>query len=332
MAVTTLARVAFAGDCGGAAASKTPKVAAAINAAFRRFVHPASTWLVIGGDEYPWCSATTMKHYDVFLSKKYIVPSRTVMTPGNHTNGPGGSANEPNAKAWLAYNRANGTHTRTGGGWIDKSMGIPMTDQYIDIAGIRFIVINSGAVKDGNPGWPTPGHSAFSDEHPRVVWLRSVWAPGTRNVVITHHPRWSYYGSPFDNTGMQNLIDEIVGKNDGSKPHSSLIIQGHSHNMQLMRPQLARGNYPGLVSAVAALCSTPPAASAAGAQNTSKKSWLHFANISPGGCGFLQIDIRSDGSLRLSMIDAVNSFGNLMKNTRGTGVTGLATATVKTRA
>ena len=212
---------------------------------FRRFVRPASTWLVIGGDEYPWCSAATMKHYDVFLSKKYILPSRTVMTPGNHTNGPGGSANEPNAKAWLAYNRANGTRTRTQGGWIDKSTGIPLTDQYIDIAGIRFIFINSGAVKDGNPGWPTPGHSVFSDDHPRVVWLRSVWAPGTRNVVITHHPRWSYYGSPFDNTDMQNLIDEIVGKNDGTKPHSSLIIQGHSHNMQLMRPSSHRETIPG---------------------------------------------------------------------------------------
>ncbi len=157
-------------------------------------------------------------------------------------------------------------------------------------------------------------------------------APGTRNVVITHHPRWSYYGSPFDNTDMQNLIDEIVGKNDGTNPHSSLIIQGHSHNMQLMRPAAHTGEtIPG--SSVPWSRSAPPRPRRVRRERRTlrRSHGLIFANISPGGCGFLQIDIRSDGSLKLAMIDAVNSFGNLMKNTRGTGVTGLATATIKTR-
>ena len=95
--------------------------------------------------------------------------------------------------------------------------------------------------------------------------------------------------------------------------------------MQLMKPQLASGSYQGLVSAVIGLCSTSPAARTAGGSNTSQKSWLQFANLSPGGCGFLQIDIMSDKSLELSVINAADTTGKLMTNTAGTGITGAAT-------
>lgn len=326
---TALARVAYAGDCGGAPSSKGPKVAAAINAAFGRFSDPAATWFIIGGDEYNWCSTATMKHYDKFLTQPNISPARTVMTPGNHTNGPGGSASEPDVAAWISYNKSKGTLSNTTGGWINQAMGIPLTDQYIDIAGIRFIILNSGAVKNSSGGWPVPGNGGSVAGNARANWLRSVWAPGTANVVITHHPRWAYYGGPFDCRGMQNLIDEITGKNNSSGPHSRLIVQGHSHNMQLMKPQLASGSYPGLVSAVIGLCSTAPAARTAGGSNTSQKSWLQFANLSPGGCGFLQIDIMSDKSLQLSVINAADTTGKLMTNTAGTGITGAATMTIQ---
>ncbi len=174
-----------------------------------------------------------------------------------------------------------------------------------------------------------PGSGGSVADNARVNWLRSVWAPGTANVVITHHPRWAYYGGPFDCRGMQNLIDEITGKNNSSGPHSRLIVQGHSHNMQLMKPQLASGSYQGLVSAVIGLCSTSPAARTAGGSNTSQKSWLQFANLSPGGCGFLQIDIMSDKSLELSVINAADTTGKLMTNTAGTGITGAATMTIQ---
>lgn len=325
---TAVARVAYAGDCGGAGSSKAPKVAAAINAAFGRFSNPAATYFIIGGDEYSWCSTATMKHYDTFLTKPNISPARTVMTPGNHTNGPGGSSNEPDVAAWLSYNAAKGTLSRTTGGWINQKTGVPLTDQYIDIGGVRFIIINSGAVKDGSGGWPVPPSGGSVAGNARVSWLRSVWAPGTSNVVITHHPRWAYYGGPFDCKGMQNLIDEIVGKNDSSGPHSRLIIQGHSHNMQLMKPQLASGTYGGLISAVIGLCSTAPVTRTAGSSNTSQKSWLQFANLTAGGSGFLQIDVMSDKSLQLSVIDASDTSGKLMTNTPSTGVTGAATLTV----
>jgi hypothetical protein len=50
-----------------------------------------------------------------------------------------------------------------------------------------------------------------------------------------------YPGGAHDNPTMQNLIDEIMGKNAGSSPHCSLILQGHDHCMQLMHPQGAKG-------------------------------------------------------------------------------------------
>ena len=152
MAATAVARVAFAGDCGGSGSSKAPKVAAAINAAFGRFAIPAQTWLIIGGDEYTWCSTQTMKNYDRFLTQNNISAARTVMTPGNHTNGPGGSSNTPDVRAWLAYDQAHDTLSNTSGGWIDQKHGIPLTDQYLDIGGIRFIVINSGGAINARPG------------------------------------------------------------------------------------------------------------------------------------------------------------------------------------
>ena len=331
---TALARVAFAADSGGGGSSKAPKVAAAINAAFGRFSNPAATSLFIGGDEYSVCNASTMKHYDKYLTLPNINPSRCIMTPGNHTNGPGGKSNIPDVSAWIAYNKARGTHSRTDGAWINQAQGIPLTDQYIDVAGIRFIFLNSGAVENvvDKPGWPVPHTGGSVAGNSRVAWLRSAWRPGTRNVVITHHARWSYYGGAHDNPTMQNLIDEIMGKNDGTKPHSSLILQGHDHCMQLMHPQGATGSYAGLTSGVIGLCSTAPTTHAAPKSNTSQKSWLQFANITVGGCGFLQIDIYDDGSLHLSIIDAADTSGKLMTNTPSTGVTGAATAVIQTSA
>ncbi|HEY3767010.1 MAG TPA: metallophosphoesterase [Gaiellales bacterium] len=333
-AVTALARVAFAADCGGSGGSKAPKVAAAVNAAFGRFANPAATWLVIGGDEYSVCNASTMKHYDKYLTEPNVSPARTVMTPGNHTNGPGGKSSIPDVSAWLAYNQSKGTLSRTTGGWIDQAGGIPLTDQFVDIAGMRFILLNSGAVENviDKPGWPVPHTGGAVAGNARVAWLRSAWAKGTKNIVITHHARWSYYGGAHDNPTMQNLVDEIMGKNDGTKPHSSLILQGHDHCMQVMHPQLASGTYPGLTSCVVGLCSTAPTTHAAPKSNTSQLSWLQFANITVGGCGFMQIDIMSDGSLQLSVIDASDTTGKLMTNTSSTGVTGAATATIKTSA
>ena len=76
------------------------------------------------------------------------------------------------------------------------------------------------------------------------------------------------------------------------------------------------------------LCSTSPATHAAPGSNTSQKSWLQFANIAVGACGFLQIDIMSDKSLELSIIDAADTSRQLMTNTAATGVTGPATATI----
>ena len=87
-----------------------------------------------------------------------------------------------------------------------------MTDQYVDIGGIRFILINSGAIYGlaDTAGWPVPVHGGSVGGDPRVAWLRGCGA-GTRNVVVTHHPRWSFYGNHHDNPAMQNLIDEIAG-------------------------------------------------------------------------------------------------------------------------
>ena len=76
------------------------------------------------------------------------------------------------------------------------------------------------------------------------------------------------------------------------------------------------------------ICSTSPGTHAASGSNTSQKSWLQFANIGVGACGFLQIDVMSDKSLELSMIDAADTSGRLMTNTAATGVTGPATATI----
>ena len=192
MAVTPVARIAFAADSGGSSGSKAPRVAKAIDAAFGRFAHPAATYLMIGGDEYSLCTPATMKHYDVYIAKQpNIAAARTVMTPGNHTNGPGGKHGSrplPSAQAWLDYNRANGTLSRTNGGWINQAEGIPLTDQAVDIAGIRFILLNSGAVENlvDRPGWPVPHTGGSVAGNARAAWLRSAWAPGTSER--RHHP------------------------------------------------------------------------------------------------------------------------------------------------
>ena len=127
---------------------------------------------------------------------------------------------------------------------------------------------------------------------------------------------------------MQNLIDEIMGRNDGSGPHASLILQGHDHNVQLMEPQGASGGYAGLTSVVMGLCSTAPAVHSAGRSNTSQKSWLQFANLTPGACAFLQIDIMADRTLELSIIDAADTHGRLLVATPHTGGDGPAMATI----
>ena len=320
---TPLARIAFVSDAGGGFGTATAKTAAAVNACFGRFGDRSQTWLVIGGDEYsPCANQHTMAHYDTYLDQPYVQASRTVMTPGNHSNGPGGSY--PDAAAWLAYNRARGTLTRTGGGWIDQSRGIPLTDQSVDIGGVRFVLINSGGVLalSETPGWPVPRTGGSVSGNPRVVWLRSQWRPGTANVVITHHPRWSYFGDHHDNPTMQNLIDEAIG-------HSQLILQGHDHNMQLMKPQRASGSYPGLVSAVVGLCATAPSVHAAPTGQMSQRSWLRFANMAPGGSGFMQLDIMNDRSLQLTMIDARDTSGRAMTNSPNSGVTGSAAQTLR---
>ena len=77
------------------------------------------------------------------------------------------------------------------------------------------------------------------------------------------------------------------------------------------------------------LCATAPATHAAGRANTSQRSWLQFANISPGACGFLQIDIMSDRSLQLSIVDASDTTGGLLKNSPNTGASGPATTTIQ---
>ncbi|HEX6825252.1 MAG TPA: metallophosphoesterase family protein [Nitrospiraceae bacterium] len=328
---TALFRIAFIGDGAGQSGSTSPKVAAAINAAFGRFGAGISKcYMVFGGDTYnPYATTTTMLNYDTYLTKANLAAARAVMTPGNHDNGPGG-ASSPDVAAWLAYNVSKGTLTKTNGGWINQSEGIPNTDQFIDVGAYRLIFVNSGAILglNANPGWPVPHTGGSIAGNARVAWLRSVWKPGLNNIVFTHHPRWSYYGNHHDNAQMQNLYDEIVGANDGSGPHSCLVISGHDHNMQLFQPQLSAGQYPGLTQAVIGLGSTSPYTAAGPTSQTSKKSWLQFANFTSGDCGFLQIDIMDDGSLQLSIINANDTSGALMTNTASSGITGSPTAII----
>lgn len=320
-------------DSAGAASSTTPKVAAAVNAAFGRFSGGVSNcYSIFGGDTYsPYATTTTMLNYNQYFGLANIAPSRAVMTPGNHDNGIGGSS-QPSAAAWLAFNLSKGTLTRTTGGWINQAEGIPNTDQFIDIGGFRIILVNSGAVVGGNsnPGWPVPHTGGSITGNARVAWLRSAWAPGLKNIVITHHPRWSYYGNHHDNPEMQNLYDEILGKNDGSGPHACLVMSGHDHNMQLFQPQFASGQYPGLTQVVAGLGSTAPYTAAAGSGNTSQKSWLQFADFTAGASGFMQVDLYDDFTIHLSFIDSANTNGNLAQNTPSNGLTGAATATIAT--
>jgi len=329
---TALARVVFVGDSAGGSGSTTPQVAAAVNAAFGRFgPGVANCWTIFGGDTYnPYATTATMLNYDTYLSKPNIAASRSIMCPGNHDNGPGGSSS-PSVAAWLQYNTSKSTLTRTNGGWINQSEGIPNTDQVLNISGFRFIFVNSGAVLGANatPGWPTPHSGTMVASDPRVAWLRSQWQAGLKNILVTHHPRWSYYGNHHDNTTMQNLYNEAMGKNDGT-PHCPLVLSGHDHNMQIFQPQGAAGQYPGLVQIVDGLGATSPYTAAAAASNTSQKSWLQFANIDAGGAGFTQLDLMDDGTIVVSIIDAADTSGALMKNTPSTGITGSATAVIPT--
>ena len=114
-----VARVAFASDAAGGQGGKGDRVAAAIDAAFGRLGKDSACWLVIGGDEYtPFCTAKTVLHYDKFFDQEHISPKRTVMTPGNHSNGPGGKY--PDARAWLAYNAGAG-HPDPNRRWLDRN-------------------------------------------------------------------------------------------------------------------------------------------------------------------------------------------------------------------
>ena len=101
-----VARFAFASDTGGGRASRTPSVAKAVDAAFGRFGDSSACWLIVGGDEYDavlyaqtLCGTTTPSWIRPNVSAR-----RTVMTPGNHTNGPGGRY--PDVQAWLDYNES----------------------------------------------------------------------------------------------------------------------------------------------------------------------------------------------------------------------------------
>ena len=176
---TAVARVAFAADCGGAKSSKMPKVAAAINAAFGRFAaksadvaHHRRRRVRLGLDG----------HHGALRHLPQL--GQRLRRPHGHDAGepqqrPGG-ATAGDAKAWLAYNSAKGTKTRTNGGWIDQANGIPLTDQYLDIGGIRFIIVNSGGVRNADPGWPVPVTGGPAAGNPRVAWPRSAWARGGR--------------------------------------------------------------------------------------------------------------------------------------------------------
>ena len=65
-------------------------------------------------------------------------------------------------------------------------------------------------MRNADPGWPVPVTGGPAAGNPRVAWLRSAWAPGRANVVVTHHPRWSrYYGDNRDNPTMQSLIKRV---------------------------------------------------------------------------------------------------------------------------
>ena len=330
---TAVARIAFMGDSVGNSGSNTPKVAAAVDAAFGRFGPGiANCYAIFGGDTYsPYATSSSMQNYDQYYNKANIVEARSIMTPGNHDNGIGG-ASQPSAQAWLSYNATKSTHTNVTGGWINQAEGIPNTDQFWDIGGFRFFFINSGAVVGGNanPGWPVPHLGGTIGGNARVNWLRANWASGLKNIVVTHHPRWSYYGNHHDNPEMQNLWDEILGKNDGSGPHSCLVLSGHDHNMQLFQPQSGAGQYPGLTAAVIGLGSTSPYTGAGPANQTSQKSWLQFANFTSGAAGFLQIDLMDDFSIVMSVIDAADTSGALMTNTSSSGITGAATSTIVT--
>ena len=71
---------------------------------------------------HPSVPRDTVDHYDVFFDQDHVSPGRTVMTPGNHTNGPGGKY--PDVQAWLNYNEraAPDDHRRR----LDRrSNGIP---------------------------------------------------------------------------------------------------------------------------------------------------------------------------------------------------------------
>ena len=152
-----VARVAFASDTGGGHGSRTPRVANAIDAAFGRFGDSSACWLIVGGDEY---SAVLHARHRAALRR--LLGSAQRLAPAHRDdarqphNGPGGRY--PDVQAWLDYNESRATLTTTDGGWIDRQRGIPLTDQFVDIGGIRFILINSGAVLTlaDTPGWPVP--------------------------------------------------------------------------------------------------------------------------------------------------------------------------------
>ena len=320
---TLLNRIAYVSDAGGA--GNTP-LGPSINAAFgRASCGVANCYLFIGGDTYSTsASAASMLHYDAYFNQPNIVPARGIMTPGNHDNGSGNGNPLPDNAAWKAYNNTKGTLTKTNGAELGSAgEGIPNTDQFLDIGGLRWFFINTGAINSGNatPGWPVPHSGTMNASNARVSFLRNNWKAGLKNVMVYHHPRWSYWGNHHDNPNMQNIINECVG-------HCCLGLSGHDHNMQIFQPQLASGSYPGFTQIVAGLCGTSPYTGAAGSQ-TSQKSWVQWANIS-SGIGFFQIDVFDDGSLVGSMVNGAVTTGALMAATASTGNTGAATVTIQT--
>lgn len=276
----------------------------------------------IGDTLYPQAQAANEPHVaaNFWFSGSAFSQANSIATPGNHDNGAGGTA--PDVTAYL--DAWAGTLSKTSGVTPYIASGIPNTDQFIDVQGWRIFLINSGAIEvtAATPGWPVPHSSSMPAGNARVAWLRSNWAPGLKNIVFTHHLPYSVYGSHNDNPEMDNLWNEMLGANDGSGPHSCLIVGGHDHNMQLFTPRNASGSFPGITNVVCGgaeghYTGNPPA------NNRSKTSWLQFANDTTLGFGLLEI--LSATQLRFTIYD---QSGAIMQNTPTLAPTGVAQTTI----
>jgi calcineurin-like phosphoesterase family protein len=314
-----LANIFIAADSGsGNTASKNTGQAMSAKAAGLPNVILAN----IGDTIYPQATAANEPHVaaNFWFAGSNFTKANSIATPGNHDNGAGGTA--PDVTAYL--DAWTGTMSKVTGVTPYIASGIPNTDQFIDVQGWRIFLINSGAIEiaAATPGWPVPHSSSFSASNARVQWLRSNWAPGLKNIVFTHHLPYSVFGSHNDNPQMDNLWNEMLGVNDGSGPHSCLLVGGHDHNMQIFNPRNASGTFPGITNIVCGgaeghYTGNPPAS------NRSQPSWLQFANDTTLGFGLLEI--LSATQLRFSIYD---QSGALMANTAALGTSGSAQQTI----